>query len=208
MVQPPTVAIDFNKAIGFLLGDSQLEKKAEIRKYYDYWLYFEQAWAKMALFTEISNDKNFAIRLIDVDETLVLRKMILRPDLNLSKARAPYAGPEKSFHVGGFLEDRLISIASFIEKPNQIWQEDRQWMLRGMATHPNCRNLGYGHLVIMFGMREALKYKPRLIWCSARVQAVSFYKRASFMPVGKVVEHIKTGPHQLLCRRFVPVYAK
>lgn len=148
-----------------------------------------------------------SLRLIDVDETLVLRKMVLRPDLNLESARAPYAGSEPSFHVGVFVAGHLISIASFIEKTNPRWQENNQWMLRGMATHPKFRNKGYGSLAIQFGFQELLKYKPRFIWCSARLQALPFYRRLGFTPVGKMVDHANTGPHQLLCRRFVPVYA-
>jgi len=148
------------------------------------------------------------VRLIHVDETLPLRKMVLRPDLNLSKARTPYAGKEKSFHVGAFINEELIAIASFIEKQNPYWQEERQWMLRGMATHPKFRNAGHGTLVILHGFREILKYKARLVWCSARLKALPFYKRVGFNSVGKVVNHKNSGPHQLLYRRFIPIYAK
>ncbi len=151
--------------------------------------------------------KDIDIRYIDVDDTLTLRKMVLRPDLDLAKARAPYAGTEPSFHIGVFAKEELVSIASFIERTNGHWNEENQWMLRGMATHPKYRNQGLGSMALDFGLRQLQAYKPRFVWCSARVQAFPFYQRLGFKPVGPVVNHANSGPHQILWRRFVPVYA-
>jgi len=53
------------------------------------------------------------IKCIDASETYELRQKILRPTQQLDDCKYPSDYETNSFHLGAFLNDELISIASF-----------------------------------------------------------------------------------------------
>jgi GNAT superfamily N-acetyltransferase len=149
------------------------------------------------------------VRLVEIDETLALRKAVLRPWLTLEDARATYVGAGEHFHVGALLEGRLVSTAGFVTETQADHGQTLgriQWRLRGMASEPALQGRGLGGKVLSFGMAELARRLGRAgqpgagLWCSGRLAAQSFYERHGFAPIGEIFETPGTGPHYIFWR--------
>lgn len=133
------------------------------------------------------------IRFIKTEETYLLRKEVLRKNIDLPyKLEGDFE--RNTFHLGYFVDDNLACIATFIEKKiNQLI--GKQFQLRGMATHEQFRGRGYGKLLIKEAEKILLEEKVELIWCNARVSAAGFYKSLNFKIIGDEFEVPKVGKH-------------
>jgi GNAT superfamily N-acetyltransferase len=77
---------------------------------------------------------------------------------------------------------------------------NRAWRLRGMATDPSVRGLGYGAALLLAGMQLAAEAGAELVWCNARVVALGFYEAHGFRAVGPVFETAGGIPHRVAWR--------
>jgi GNAT superfamily N-acetyltransferase len=78
------------------------------------------------------------------------------------------------------------------------------WRLRGMATAEPRRGEGLGGLVLDAVVDHVTGEGGGLLWCSARVPAQEFYKRAGFEVLGEMFEEPEIGPHVLMWRVVKP----
>jgi GNAT superfamily N-acetyltransferase len=79
------------------------------------------------------------------------------------------------------------------------------WRLRGMATDPALQGLGVGARVLEAGLAEVAARGGRVVWCNARVAALSFYVRQGFVVTGDVFATAETGiPHRRAWRLVGP----
>jgi GNAT superfamily N-acetyltransferase len=74
------------------------------------------------------------------------------------------------------------------------------WRIRGMATAYGHRGQGLGRAVLETLLATAAERGNGLVWCNARVPAVSFYLRAGFHPVGEVFDVPLIGAHRAMWR--------
>ncbi len=88
------------------------------------------------------------VKHIDASETYLLRQKILRPNQSLKNCKYLSDYEIDSFHLGAFLNDKLISIASFSKELYPDLQTGIHYRLRGMATLPNFRNQRAGTSLI------------------------------------------------------------
>ncbi|MFN8674007.1 MAG: GNAT family N-acetyltransferase [Candidatus Sericytochromatia bacterium] len=135
------------------------------------------------------------IKQISAEETRVLRKKLLRP--NLSYEKLVYFGDEllNTFHVGAFYKDNLIGIASICKenKPNDNTPDS--WRLRGMAVEPDFRRNKIGHRLLQKCIDHVLSQKGKHIWFNARLVAIDFYKTLGFEITSDIFEIEDIGPH-------------
>ena len=84
------------------------------------------------------------IRTITPAGTYPLRRLVLRD--NDADALVAWPGDDhpKGFHLGAFLDDDLIGVASFRPESDPLLQGERPYRLRGMATHPDHQGMGVG----------------------------------------------------------------
>lgn len=75
------------------------------------------------------------VKNIDGSETYVLRQKILRPNQTLADCKYPSDYETDTFHLGAFINDQLISIASFSKEMHPDLQAGMHYRLRGM---PHC----------------------------------------------------------------------
>lgn len=87
------------------------------------------------------------MKCIDASETCVLRQKFLHPNQTVTDCKYSSDYEADTFHLGAFLSDEPISIASFskiyLDLPTGI-----HYRLRGMATLPNFRNKHAGSSLI------------------------------------------------------------
>jgi GNAT superfamily N-acetyltransferase len=74
------------------------------------------------------------------------------------------------------------------------------WQLRGMATRPDLRSLGIGGAVLERALSHVAEAGGGLLWCNARVPAVSLYRRAGFAEIGTRWVDPEIGPHVVMCQ--------
>jgi GNAT superfamily N-acetyltransferase len=151
-----------------------------------------------------------SIRLVALDDTFALRKMVLRPWLTPEEARATWADVAEHFQVGAVGDGRVVSTAGFLIEAHPDYGNvfgPLQWRLRGMASEPALQGRGVGGRVLDFGIAElarrlAARGEPSAaLWCSGRTGAQHFYERHGFRPIGDVYETPGTGPHYVFWRR-------
>lgn len=150
------------------------------------------------------------IRAITAEEALAVRHPVLRPGQPVADAIFGCDAEAATRHFGAFDEGgELVGVVT-IHPAVFEWAAGRRagvaeegaWQLRGMATLPGVRGAGYGvalvrhvHAVVR---REA---GAGLIWCNARVKAVSFYEKLGWEVVGEEFDIPTVGPHFRMFRR-------
>ncbi len=134
------------------------------------------------------------VRFISSDKTLKLRSEILRDNRPLTDCVFPTDKIDGAFHLGCFVEDQLVSVASFF--PNNY--KDRNgigYQLRGMATAAVFSGKGYGAKLIDFAISQLNATNAAYLWCNARSSAIEFYKRKGFELTSAEFEIEGVGPH-------------
>lgn len=140
---------------------------------------------------------NFRISEITVEETRPLRQQVLRP--GLPAASVTYAEDSKpgSFFLGFFMDEKLVTVASFYPASNPLFDKPIQYQLRGMATDPAYRNLQAGKRLMDYAICRLQELKADILWCNGRLVALSFYERLGFVAVGEMFLSVDI-PHKIL----------
>lgn len=138
------------------------------------------------------------IKHIDASETYAIRQQILRPNQNLEDCKYPADYETNSFHLGAFLDDELISIATFSHEIHLSLQGNHHYRLRGMATVPIFRKQHAGSSLITHAETILKERHTTVLWCNARITVADYYKRLGFLEHGKVFDIDPIGPHRLM----------
>jgi len=138
------------------------------------------------------------IKFIQPDELLSIRNEVLRGGvLTLDECRFPSDKVEGAFHLGYFMGNELLSIASFHPQPYGEFT-GTGYQLRGMATIESERGKGLGNQLLNFGIVYLKGLKANYIWCNARKKALPFYLNMGFEIISDEFEVPVIGPHYVL----------
>jgi len=143
-----------------------------------------------------------AVHPIGAAATRALRGAILRP--GQPPEQLIYAGDDApdTLHAGAFHEGALVGIASVARSPCPMAEFPAPWQLRGMATTPEVRGLGYGRALIAACLAHVAAHGGQTLWCNGRTSAAGFYQALGFASVGE--EFVTaTGPHFVFFRGVV-----
>ena len=138
------------------------------------------------------------IRSITAEETRPLRQIMLRPHQAISELDYHGDDNEKTYHVGAFLDDELVGIASVYLENAPYKPEPKSWRLRGMAVLHHVQRKGYGKALLHACLAYIAKQNGLLIWCNARGGAMSFYQRLGFEVHGDAFEIPGIGLHYIM----------
>jgi GNAT superfamily N-acetyltransferase len=145
------------------------------------------------------------IRPITAAETRQLRHDILRPHQPIDKV--VYSGDDApdTLHVGAFLNDQLVGIATVARDALPQEPNPQAWRLRGMATLPAVRRMGYGAALVRACIAHVAAHDGNLLWCNGRTSALAFYHALGFHEYGAEYESpAGTGPHYIFRRAVSP----
>ncbi|SFG92814.1 GNAT family N-acetyltransferase [Pedobacter insulae] len=134
------------------------------------------------------------IKYISSQETLPLRSKMLRDNSPLANCLFPTDDIDGAFHLGFFMNEQIVTVASFFPKQYQ----DRAglgYQLRGMATDSEFAGKGYGAKLMDFAISELNALKAAYLWCNARSGATQFYQKKGFKLVSSEFEIEDVGPH-------------
>ena len=123
---------------------------------------------------------------------------MLRPDSPIERCK--FAGDEEdqTFHLGAFMDNKLVSVASFYFENHGELDEPFQFRLRGMATLPEYQHKGLSTELLKMAFPIIKQNFCNLVWCNARVSAVQFYQKVGFDKVGEEFDIPGIGPHLLM----------
>ncbi len=120
----------------------------------------------------------------------MLRAGIPNADVRFDGDDAP-----DTLHVGAFLDERVVAVASIIRRPPPGADIESAWQVRGMATEPERRGRGLGGRLLETLVEHARANGGSLVWCNARVGAARLYERRGFEREGDAFVVEGLGPH-------------
>jgi ribosomal protein S18 acetylase RimI-like enzyme len=139
------------------------------------------------------------VKRVKAQDTYLIRHKQLRPDKDLKACEFIGDHDESSFHLGVFLNGRLLSVASFFfDKHPQLNESENQYRLRGMATLPEFQGQGFGSALIKTALPLIKQNQCDSLWCNARKHAVGFYEKIGFEVLSSEFDIPEVGPHYLM----------
>ena len=124
-----------------------------------------------------------------------LRHLVLRPGRPFEESAFPGDGAPGAAHFGAYRAGELLAVATLLDAPHPERAGLRACQVRGMASHPSVRGLGFGAAVLAACVAEARARGAALVWCNAREAALAFYESAGFVATGERFEIPGIGPH-------------
>ncbi len=140
---------------------------------------------------------------INSRDTYNLRQKILRPNGTIEDCKFLGDEDDQTFHLGAFINGKLISISSFYFEKHPKLADLYQYRLRGMATLPNFQKQGFSSALINMSFTIIKKNLGSVLWCNARETAVGFYKKLGFEILGEKFEIPNIGPHFLMAKNLI-----
>lgn len=139
------------------------------------------------------------IRFISAEDTLALRSVVLRDGAPYENCIFPTDNIEGAFHLGGFIDNDLVVVASFFPN-NHPEHPGNGYQLRGMATNPLHAGKGMASQLISFAVTQLNATTAQYLWCNARVSAIGFYEKSDFELISEIFEIEGVGPHRAMLR--------
>jgi GNAT superfamily N-acetyltransferase len=135
------------------------------------------------------------VRRISAAEVRPLRQLVLRPGRPFEETAFEGDDADGAAHFGAYRGAELLAVATLLDAPHPERAGARACQVRGMASHPSVRGLGFGAAVLAACVAEARARGAALVWCNAREAALGFYLRAGFRAPGERFEIPGIGPH-------------
>jgi GNAT superfamily N-acetyltransferase len=123
---------------------------------------------------------------------------MLRPNGTIEDCMFQGDNDELTFHLGAFVDKKLVSVASFYFERNSIFTDPYQYRLRGMATLPEHQGQGLSSALLMTAFPVIKQNQCTLLWCNAREKALGFYTKVGFKPTGELFTIQNIGKHMLM----------
>lgn len=153
----------------------------------------------------------FHVDRVPAHMTWELRHAVLRPHETIAQLALPDDDAPATGTFAAIDEDGAVVGASRVapgEPPRSVDEHapagTQSWRLRGMATRADLRNLGIGRVVLDRAVQHVAEHGGGLLWCNARVPAVSLYRRAGFAVHGEQWHDPEIGPHVVMWRTVEP----
>lgn len=138
---------------------------------------------------------DFQIKLISSPETYTVRRPVLRPGRPLDSCIFEGDDLSTTFHLGGFNNNKLVAVATFMEQDRLDHGLKNAGQLRGMAVLSEYQGKGFGKLLLNFGEKLLMDRQIGVLWMNAREIAVPFYKNCGYNVIGEVFSIPVIGDH-------------
>lgn len=130
-----------------------------------------------------------SIREIRPEETYPVRHEILRPGRPLKEVQFEGDFEPTSFHLGAFVKEKLVGIATYVKNNHKDFPDKGQYQLRGMAVLPEARKMHLGQRILLAGETNLKEQKHiDFVWFNARETAVDFYRKNKYLTYGDYFE--------------------
>lgn len=140
------------------------------------------------------------IKKITAQDCYKIRQSVLWQHKKLEDCGIDIDKSEGAFHLGAFINDKLLSIASFFVQENTKLPNKPQYRLRAMASLPQAQNKGCGRALLSYASKELKERGQSFLWCDAREVATGFYEKLGFQKLGSPYEISIIGVHYLMVK--------
>ena len=137
------------------------------------------------------------LRINPVD-TYPIRHKMLRPSGTIEDCMYQGDHDDLTFHLGAFVDKKLVSVASFYFERHPTFPEAYQYRLRGMATLPDHQGQGLSSSLLRTAFPVIKQNQCPLLWCNAREKAMGFYTKVGFQATGEHFTIQNVGKHILM----------
>ena len=137
------------------------------------------------------------LRIKSID-TYPIRHKMLRPNGTVEDCMFQGDNDEMTFHLGAFVDKKLVSVASFYFENHPSFQDAYQYRLRGMATLPEHQGQGLSSSLLRTAFPVIKQNQCTLLWCNAREKAMGFYTKVGFQSSGELFTIQNVGKHMLM----------
>ena len=131
-------------------------------------------------------------------DTYPIRHKMLRPSGTVEDCMFQGDHDELTFHLGAFIDKKLVSVASFYFEKHPAFEQAYQYRLRGMATLPEYQGQGYSSALLRTAFPVIKQNQCPILWCNAREKASGFYLKVGFVAKGELFTIQNIGKHQLM----------
>ena len=143
-----------------------------------------------------------AIKKITANELYPIRHEILRKREPFEKCIYPNDNAASTLHFGLYENDVLAGVVSVFETKSVVFEDEKQFQIRGMAVLNEHQKKGYGAALV----REVESYLKAneshyTIWFNARIIAVGFYEKMGFEKIGNPFEIDTIGIHYIMYKK-------
>ena len=128
------------------------------------------------------------IQEIPAIETFPVRHPVLRNGKPIESCHFDGDELETTKHFGLFFENSLVGVISIFKEKNQLFVEEKQFQIRGMAVLENHQKKGFGEALVHHVEHYIEKQNGAIIWFNARIIAIGFYKRLGYQIIGDAFE--------------------
>jgi GNAT superfamily N-acetyltransferase len=149
----------------------------------------------------ISKNKMITIKKITATKALPIRHQILRKGEPIEKCMYPGDDFESTLHFGLFENEILSGIISVFETKNKVFNDEKQFQIRGMAVLENKRKKGFGAALVHHVEVYLKKEKQYAIWFNARIVAIGFYEKLGYVKIGAPFEIDTIGIHYIMHKK-------
>ena len=132
---------------------------------------------------------------IDAEKIRALRHAELREGQPFSTTSYLRDNDKDTFHMACMVNNKVVACATFYPEETEKISAKKPYRLRGMATDANFRRRGYGRELMKVSVQKLKDYKVDMLWCNARLVAISFYESLGFKILGDIFDIEGIGPH-------------
>ncbi len=137
-------------------------------------------------------------RIISSELTYEIRKQVLWPHIQNGDYSISVDKHPETFHLGTFLDKKVISIGTFIKENNSKFNCNLQYRLRAMATDKNYRKIGAGKNLFLKALDILNNKTIEMLWCDARLIAIPFYESLNMKSLPTTYNIPSIGPHKTM----------
>ena len=145
------------------------------------------------------------IRKVDAKKVRPLRHAELRKGQDFSTTSYLEDYKVDTFHMVCIVDEKIVTCATFYPEKSTKIKSENAYRLRGMATDSNFQRKGYATDLMIESFKELKEKGTDLLWCNARLVAVSFYESLGFKITGELFNIEGIGPHYYMSKE---IYSK
>lgn len=143
------------------------------------------------------------IKKITASALYPIRHEILRNGEPIEKCIYPNDNAETTSHFGLYVKDMLVGVISIFKTSNPLFNDEKQFQIRGMAVLETHQKKGYGAALVNKAVAHLKTNENNYtLWFNARIIAIGFYEKLGFEKIGDAFEIDTIGVHYIMYKKY------
>jgi ribosomal protein S18 acetylase RimI-like enzyme len=140
----------------------------------------------------------YTIKKITSQQTFPVRLPVLRPGKPVESCIFDGDDLPATVHFGIYDDDAIVGVVSIFESRSPLFDDERQFQLRGMAVLDTHQKQGLGEKLVQAAEEYIQSQGGGLIWFNAREIAVGFYRKMGYEVIDEPFSIGDIGIHYVM----------